>query len=131
MAEFKVVISDKGKSVQKEVKDPEASLFIGKKVGETINGDALALEGYEFEITGGSDYCGFPMRNDVQGIKRKKILTTGGTGVKAVKKGTRIRKAVAGNTIYEQTAQINLKVIKAGAQPLFEEKKEEAKEAAQ
>lgn len=124
MAEFKIVISDKGKSMQKEVKEETASQFIGKKIGDKITGDSFELAGYEFEITGGSDYCGFPMRKDISGTKRKRILSTGGVGLKVKKKGMRKRKTIAGNTIYENTAQVNLKVTKSGSAPLFEKTEE-------
>ena len=34
------------------------------------------IDGYEFLITGGTDYCGFPMRRGILGI-RKKITISG------------------------------------------------------
>ncbi|MBW2999126.1 hypothetical protein KY339_00510 [Candidatus Woesearchaeota archaeon] len=143
MAEFKLVIGTKdGKSFQKEIKDEAASSFLTKKIGDKIKGESIDLPGYEFEITGGSDYCGFPMRADVTGIGRKRVLTVKGVGIKNKKKyrkrekkgkrtmkGMRQRRTVAGNTIYSKTAQINLKVLKAGKAPLVAapaEKKEEA-----
>jgi small subunit ribosomal protein S6e len=143
MAEFKLVIGTKdGKSFQKEIKDEAASSFLTKKIGDKIKGESIDLPGYEFEITGGSDYCGFPMRADVTGIGRKRVLAVKGVGIKNKKKyrkrekkgkrtmkGMRQRRTVAGNTIYSKTAQINLKVIKAGKAPLVAapaEKKEEA-----
>ncbi|MBD3259639.1 30S ribosomal protein S6e [Candidatus Woesearchaeota archaeon] len=119
MAEFKVVISTKdGKSVQKELKSPEADVFLDKRVGETVKGDEIGFKGYEFEIRGGTDKAGFPMRPDVGGIARKKIFTTSGHGVWIPQKGKKYRKTVAGNTIHEDIAQINLKVLKQGAEPL-------------
>ncbi|MFH2028696.1 MAG: S6e family ribosomal protein [Nanoarchaeota archaeon] len=45
MAEFKLCISEKGKSFQKEIKEDLASVFMGKRIGETINGDAIGLAG--------------------------------------------------------------------------------------
>lgn len=134
MSEFKIVIGDpkSGKSVQKEVKDETAKHFLGLKIGDKVKGEMLDLTGYVFEITGGSDYAGFPMRRDVPGFGRKQILDVIGVGVKNVKKsrgrdmkykrtmqGMRQRKSVAGNTIYEKTAQINMKVITMGKEPLF------------
>ena len=119
MAEFKVVISTKdGKSVQKELKSPEADAFLDKKIKDKIKGDELGFKGYEFEIRGGSDKAGFAMRFDVQGTARKSIFTTSGDGVWIPQKGKKYRKTVAGNTIHEDIAQINLKVIKQGAEPL-------------
>ena len=68
MTAFKIVIgTKKGKCLQKELSEDESSNFIGKKIKETISGDLLGFSGYEFEITGGSDNCGFPMRRDVDG----------------------------------------------------------------
>lgn len=128
--EFKVVIGDPktGKSYQKSV--PEKDLT-GKKIGEKIEGKILGLDNYELEITGGSDDCGFPMRKDIDGILRKKILAVEGIGIKTNdKKGRKIRKTVRGNTISTKTVQINMKVLKQGIKPLEEllGKKEEKSE---
>ena len=130
MVEFKVVIGDPktGKSKQIEVKDNNAEYFLGKKIGDTITGEVLDLTGYEFLITGGSDNAGFPMRKDIEGMRRVKIFAISGVGINKKEKGTRQRKTVAPRTITENTAQINLKVTKYGKTPLFEEPKEESKE---
>jgi small subunit ribosomal protein S6e len=88
----------------------------------------LDLHGYEFEIAGGSDYCGFPMRKDVNGIMRKAILVTKGFGNKYNRKGMRLRRTVAGNTIYNKTSQVNLKILKYGSTPLLTVTAEEKKE---
>jgi small subunit ribosomal protein S6e len=135
MAGFKVVIGTKeGKCLQKEVPEAEAAPFLGKKIGDPIAGEILGFTGYEFVITGGSDYAGFPMRDDIPGVGRKKILAVQGIGLKKIAKGIRVRKTVCGNTIHPKIAQINLKVTKAGSAPLpfpapkpKEEKKEEKK----
>jgi small subunit ribosomal protein S6e len=119
MAEFKVVIGMKsGKAVQREVKGEHAKALLGKKIGDKISGDAVGFAGYEFELTGGSDYCGFPMRRDVQGTARKRILAIYGTGLKKKGKGIRQRKTVAGNTVHSKISQINLKVLKEGKEKL-------------
>jgi len=125
--DLKINIADKsGKCVKKELKDAEASVLHGKKIGDKFNGEVLDMNGYEFEIAGGSDYCGFPMRKDVNGIMRKAILTTKGLGNKYNRKGMRLRRTVAGNTVYAKTTQLNLRVVKYGSTPLVaaEEKKE-------
>ncbi len=126
MAELKVVISDpkSGKSVQKVLTDEDAKSLHGKKISEKINGELLNLTGYEFEITGGSDYCGFPMRRDINGPQRKAVLITRGWGLRHERRGIKRRISFAGNTVFEKTAQLNLKVIKMGKTPLFEEPKE-------
>lgn len=128
MAEFKVVISDPktGLSVQREVKDPAAKAFLGLKIGDTVKGEAIDLQGYEFEVTGGSDFCGFPMRKDVLGVGRKKILSYVGTGVRKQEKGMLQRKTVCGNTIHAKIVQVNLKAVKAGSADIFNEVKAKA-----
>ena len=88
--------------------------------GEIIQGDFLGLEGYELVITGGSDKDGFPMRKDVEGIVRKKIITSGGVGFDPQVNGLRRRKMIRGNTIAADVAQINCKVSKKGAKLLDE-----------
>jgi len=98
---------------------------MGLKIGDKVKGEVLDFAGYEFDITGGSDSCGFPMRKDVSGTLRKKILSVKTLGLKIKDHGIRKRKTVAGNTIYDKTAQINLKIVKYGKAPL-EAPKEEA-----
>ena len=125
MVEIKVVVSYKEKSYQKTIGD---ELF-GRKIGDKVPGDLIGLKGYELEITGGSDTAGFPMRKDVPGVGRKKPLLTKGPGVYIDRKGMRIRKTIRGNTISNDIAQINLKVLKVGSENLEKIfKKEEPKE---
>ena len=120
MAEFKLVIGDpkSKKTIQKVLSADASKSLVGKKLGETFKGELVDLTGYEFEITGGSDYCGFPMRKDLNGILRKKILAVQGVGITGGRKGQRQRKMVAGNTIYDKTAQVNVKILKEGKAPL-------------
>jgi len=110
-----------GRCKQLELSDEEASLLFNKKIGDKITLDIQNLSGYEFLITGGSDYCGFPMRKDVDGTARKRILAVSGVGIRKKGKGVKQRKTLAGNTIYEKTSQVNLKIIKYGKEKLFEE----------
>jgi small subunit ribosomal protein S6e len=130
MVAFKLVMSAKdGKSYQKEVKDDAALVFFEKKIGDKVSGDSFGVSGYEFEITGGSDNAGFPMRKDLEGRLRKKIFSSKSIGVRVKGKGVRIRKTVSGNTVYDNTAQINLKILKEGSAPLVSEKSESKEEA--
>jgi len=128
MVEFKVVISDPttGLTVQREVKEPAAKAFLGMKIGDSVKGEVIDLQGYEFMICGGSDFCGFPMRKDVMGISRKKILAYEGVGVRKKEKGMLQRKTVCGNTIHAKIAQVNLKATKLGAGDIFAEAKKKA-----
>ncbi len=121
MAEIKINIGDSKskKTYNKTLSEEQLTPFIGKRLGDTITGDALDLAGYEFEIKGGSDSAGFPMRKDVQGFARKKVLIVGGVGMRNQhRKGLKLRKMVSGNTIYEKTSQINLAVTKWGKAPI-------------
>lgn len=115
MAEFKLVLGLKdGKSVQRVLQEPDANALIGKKIGDKVSGDKIGLAGYELVISGGSDYCGFPMRKDLPGSGRKKILITRGVGMRKKGKGLRKRVTVCGNTIHDKISQVNLKVVKQG-----------------
>jgi small subunit ribosomal protein S6e len=139
MVDFKVVISDtnNGKTYQKEVKDEDAKKFIGLRIGDKLKADFPDIGNVEVEVTGGSDKSGFPMRKDVMGTGRKKILAVGGVGIKRKEKGIKQRKTVCGNTIHAQISQINLKVLggkpvklegkKTGEKPAEKEKPVEAK----
>lgn len=132
MAEFKLVISDpkQGKSKQIQLSEANSKSLAGKQLKEKIKGEIIDMPGYEFQITGGSDNAGFPMRSDIPGSMRKKILSGKSIGVrKLTNKNDRIRKTVCGNTIHLKIAQINLKILKMGPKSIFEEEKPaEAKE---
>ncbi len=135
MVSFKLCISDPttGRTFQREVKDNLARPFIGLNIGETVKGENIEINGYEFQITGGSDYCGFPMRKGILGL-RKKITIYGGVGFRGDAKGIRRRKTICGHKIHERISQINLKVTKQGPKKLaeifgVEEKKEEKAQA--
>ncbi len=52
----------KGLSKLIEIDEKKSRLFEAKKIGELINGGLIGFPNYEFEITGGSDASGFPMR---------------------------------------------------------------------
>ena len=129
MAVFKFVISEGKKTYQIE-KDQRDCPVIGKKIGDAIGGDFLGMAGYEFKVTGGSDKDGFPMRSDIEGVMRKKIILTKGTGFKGKikagkkiakpKKGARKRKILRGNTITLDVVQINCKVMKSGEKTIEE-----------
>ncbi len=121
--EFKVVISDPetGKAYQKVISGANANKLIGKEVGDTINGTVVELPpDYELQITGGSDKDGFPIRPDIPGPVRKRILLSGGIGYRPREKGIRKKKMVRGRTITRDIVQINMKVVKHGKVPLEE-----------
>jgi len=114
----------KGKGLSKLVEiDENKFRFDGMKIGDTIKGGLIGFPNYEFEITGGSDSSGFPIRKDVHGPVKKKILVSKrGTGYKPTRKGQKRRKTVRGNEITHDITLINLKVIKYGEAELFKTK---------
>ena len=127
---MKVVVSDPetGKSYQKELDKNQVKAISGVKLGEVIKGDIIGLNGYELLVTGGSDKNGFPMRADLHGSAKKKLLLSTNPGFKPKRKGERRRKTVRGNTIAEDIAQVNTKVIKKGSKSLDELMPKEKKE---
>ena len=116
---FKLTINDPktGKSYKREVEDSAADTLNKMRIGDKVKGEFLEMTGYEFEITGGTDSCGFPMRKDVD-TPRKKILAVSGVGVKRVGKGMRQRKTVCGNRVGDKITLVNLKILKYGKSKL-------------
>lgn len=131
MVEMRLVVSQAGKTRQLALTEDQSKKLRGMKIGDSFKGDDFGLPGYKLQIRGGSDKDGFPMRVDLRGAVRKKLLLSGGTGYKPKEKGVRRRKMVRGNTVEMDIAQLNVSVVKAGNKPLdaiF--KKEEPAEAA-
>jgi small subunit ribosomal protein S6e len=116
MADFQVSVADPddGATYQFEVDGQDANRFIGREIGETVDGGAVGLSGYELEITGGSDTAGRPMRGDVRGPDLKAVLLTGGTGFNPTRDGERKRVTVRGREVSDETRQINAKVVSRG-----------------
>ena len=108
------------KSYQMEISDEKARSLMGQKIGDTVTGEPLGLKGYEMLITGGSDKDGVPMRDDVHGEGRKKILLARGTGYHPTEKGVRKRKMIRGSTVTLEIVQVNTKVTKIGEKHLEE-----------
>lgn len=127
MAKFKVIISDPqdGKSKVVEVEETRATPFIGRKLGETIDGIVVDMPATKLQILGGSDKDGVPMRGDVHGGIRRQVVLSEGAGFKPKREGERRRKTVRGNIITDEIVQINVKIV---GQPA---KAAEAKPAAQ
>ncbi len=124
-----IVLNDAkaGKAYSKKTEQP---VFVGKKLGETVELDAVGLAGYKAVITGGSDKDGFPMKPSLEGEVRRKLLMFRGIGLKNKSHGDRIRKRVRGNTIGKDIHQVNMKISEYGKDKLeaLFAKKEEGKE---
>ena len=79
-----------------------------------IDGFTIGLTG-KIMITGGSDKAGFPMRADTLGGGKNYILLTEGVGFRTKEEGAKKRKLVRGNTVTEETYQVNAKRVEASA----------------
>ncbi len=132
--QMKIVISEPKTKKAFQIEKDLPSL-IGLKIGDSFEGSILGLDGFKIQITGGSDKDGFPMRIDLPGPGRKKVLLSRPPGFHPLRKGMRKRKYVRGNQISQDIMQLNCKVIEGegdiatilGIQP--KEKKEEVKQA--
>jgi small subunit ribosomal protein S6e len=112
---MKLVVSDP-KSRQAYTKTVEnAQMFFGKKVGQEVELGIIGLEGYSAKITGGSDKQGFPIKPDLEGGARKKVLVT-----LDAKKGQKKKISRRGNLVTDEIAQLNLKIVKYGPKPIEE-----------
>ena len=118
--EIKLAIGSKAekRTFKHLVSGADSEKLHGKKIGNSFRGEIIGLNGYELEITGGSDSSGFPMRKDIAGPGRKKVVLTRSLGFNSKRKGQRKRRSIRGNTISADTAQINCKVVKAGSKPI-------------
>lgn len=133
MTNFKLTVSDtKGKSVTKELKDSDANPLLGLEIGKETDASIVGLSG-KLKITGGSDKSGVPMRSDVHGSARKRVLLSKGVGLQDVEIGQRVRKLMRGNTISEEIYQVNCKFdgelpVEAPVEEKAESSEEEKKE---
>lgn len=113
MAELKLVVSDPdtGNTYQTEVDGQDANRFLGRSLGDEVEGDVVGLSASTLELTGGSDAAGRPMRADVPGSNLKQLLLEGGVGFEPEKDGERRRVTVRGAEFSEESAQVNAKAI--------------------
>jgi len=117
MATFQVVVGDpeSGDSYQFEVSDQDANRFLGKELGDEVEGSAVGLDGYTLVITGGSDSAGRPMRDDVTGPNLREVLLEGrSTGYRPDRDGERRRVSVRGREVGDEIAQLNARIVEAG-----------------
>ena len=121
MAKFKIIVSDPqaGTSKVVELEEARASSFIGRKIGETLDGAVVDLPAHKVQIMGGSDKDGVPMNPYVHGGVRRSVVLSGGAGFHPKHQGARKRKTVRGNVLTDEIVQINLKITDrpAGAKP--------------
>ena len=129
MVEFKAAISDsKGsKTYPIDVKGHHANSLIGKRIGDEVDGIFVGLPGYKLVITGGTDKDGFPMRKDIAGPQRKRVLVSKSVGFNPDHSGVRKKKTFRGNTISPDIVQLNMKVTTPGPKSIENMLKEEDK----
>jgi small subunit ribosomal protein S6e len=120
MVEYKLVISEGPASIARTVGDPHSAGFLGKRIGETVGGELVGASGYTFRIAGGTDRSGFPLRPDLPGARQARLYVGDGFGFHAPRRGMRKRRTFRGNTVSEETVQINLVVAQKGSKPLAE-----------
>jgi small subunit ribosomal protein S6e len=113
MAKFRVIVSDPeaGTSKAVELEETRAIPLIGRKIGETIDGSLLGLSSHKVQIMGGSDKDGFPMRPNVHGGVRRRVVLSGGVGFNPKEHGARRRKTVRGDVITDEIVQVNMKIV--------------------
>jgi small subunit ribosomal protein S6e len=131
MAKFKVIVSDPevGTSKVVELEEVRAVPFIGKKIGETVDGAVVDLPAHKLQIMGGSDRDGVPIRPNVHGGVRRNVVLSGGVGFNPQKKGQRRRKTVRGNVITDEIVQINTKIVEKPKKPAESKTKQATQEA--
>ncbi|MBX0295526.1 30S ribosomal protein S6e [Haloarcula nitratireducens] len=117
MAEFTVAVSDPedGHTYQIDVDGQDANRFMGRELGDEVDGGAVGLDGYTLELTGGSDKAGRPMRSDVRGVSTTSIMSDGGVGFEPTTEGERKRITVRGREVSDETRQINAKIVGRGS----------------
>lgn len=101
----------RAKAWQLTLDEVRSSKLVGLRYGEEFDGSLVDLPGFRLKITGGSDSSGFPMRPDLPGPAKKKVLLSEGPGFNPRERGERRRKMVRGNVITEDFVQINTKIV--------------------
>ena len=130
MVEFKAIVNDvkTGKSYNVAVSGHHANSLIGINIGEVVDGIFVGLPGYKLKITGGSDGNGTPMRRDLPGNKRVKLLLSDSLGFHEKYPGQRKRVAIRGSAISAEIVhaisaeivQINMAVAEYGPKSIEE-----------
>ncbi len=117
---MKLVISDPntGKAYNLELDEKREKSVVGLELGKVMDAAQIGLPGYKIQITGGSDKDGFPMRGDVFGRVRPKVMLGGPPGFRPQERGLRRRKRIRGNVVTSEIVQVNAKVVGVGKKPI-------------
>ena len=108
-----IIISDPdtGTTQKVELEDTRMMSLIGRRIGEVLDGSVANLQGFRIQLTGGCDKDGIPMRPDVHGGVKARVVLSGGVGYKPKNPGERRRVTVRGNTVTTDTTFLNFKII--------------------
>ncbi len=102
-----------GTSQRVEIDDQQLRALYGTRIGQVVEGAVADMKGYRIKLTGGTDKDGIPMRPDVHGSAKARIILSGGVGYKPKDKGEKKRKVVRGNTVNAEIAFLNFTVVEA------------------
>jgi len=108
-----LIVSDPetGDTQKVEIEDARMNAIVGRRIGEVMDGTVANLSGHRIELTGGCDKDGIPMRPDVHGGVKARIILSGGVGYKPKNPGERRRVVVRGNTVTADTIFLNFKIV--------------------
>jgi len=123
-----LIVSDPaaGTSQRVEIDTARMGPLVGTRIGQTIEGTLAGMQGYKLKLTGGTDKDGIPMRPDVHGSAKARIVLSGGVGYTPKNRGEQKRKVVRGNTVSQETTFLNFVVVEV---PKARKKKEAKAEA--
>jgi small subunit ribosomal protein S6e len=102
-----------GTSQRVEIDDQQLRALYGTRIGQVVEGTVADMQGYRIKLTGGTDKDGIPMRPDVHGSAKARVVLSGGVGFKPKDKGEKKRKVVRGNTVNPEIAFLNFIVVEA------------------
>ncbi len=115
---YRLVIGDSKtkRTFKAELKGMDAEQLSGKKIGDTFRGELIGLQGFELQITGGTDRAGIAMYKNLDGIGRRRLLLKEPPLYHVPKKfkGKLKKKTVRANTIGNDIVQVNCKITKWG-----------------
>lgn len=123
-----LIVSDPatGTSQRVEIDAARMGPLVGTRIGQVVDGALAGMQGYKLKLTGGTDKDGIPMRPDVHGSAKARIVLSGGVGYSPKNRGEQKRKVVRGNTVSLDTTFLNFVVAEA---PKARKKKEAKAEA--
>ena len=102
-----------GTSQRVELDDQQLRALYGTRIGQVVEGAVAGMQGYKIKLTGGTDKDGIPMRPDVHGSAKARVILSGGVGYKPKDKGEKKRKVVRGNTVSTETTFLNFAIVEA------------------